>query len=140
MRLFCLSLVLAGLAFAQTPSNPACPGATGTLPHCVVLSWLAPTSGATPTGYNVYGGSTTAGQCATVNTATCPKVATVTTPALTVTVNSTASLQFTEGATYHFVITSINATAESTPSVEAVTNPVPFLLPGTPQAPTGTAK
>lgn len=123
MRLPFIFIVALGLS-AQT--NPLCPGATGPTPHCTVLSWTAPTSGASPTSYNAYR-STATGVCTWAASTTgpitpptgCVKVGSVNAPTLTVTDNSSPSNILTEGATYFYVVTSADALGESAPSVEA---------------------
>ena len=138
MQKLIVFLFLSAVAcLAQT--NSACPGATGSTPHCVTVSWTAPTSGPTPTGYNVYTGGTSAGQCSTVSATTCTKVGSVASGVLTLTQNSSATTTLTEGKTYFYVVTSTNSTAESAPSVE-VSVLIPFLVPNPPVNPTATAK
>lgn len=134
--LFCLSALL---ALAQ---NPGCPGATGAIPHCVLVSWSAPTSGGTATGYNVYTGGTAAAQCATVSAPTCTKLTPTPISAagpLSFTLNSSATVTLKEGSSYFYVVTAVNAGGESTPSAE-VSALIPFLVPGPPTAPSASAK
>jgi hypothetical protein len=133
-----LSLVLFAAAALSAQTNPACPNATGPAPHCVVINWSAPTSGTVPTGYNVYTGGTTKGQCSSVTASSCTKIGSVTASVLTFTQNSSTTTMLTEGATYYYVLTSTNGTSESVPSVE-VSAVIPFLVPGSPAVPSAVA-
>lgn len=110
----------------KAQSNPNCPNATGATPHCVVLVWTPPSFG---TGYNIYLGGTSAGNCSSVTASTCTKITSV--PGLvtsTFTVNSSTTLTLIEGDTYYFAVTTTNGTAESTP-LEVKATPIPFLVP-----------
>lgn len=126
-----LLLLFAGALAALAQSNPSCPGATGATPHCIAFAWTAPTTGSTPTSYNLYTGGTVSGACSSVTATTCSKVASVAAPALAFTLNSSATLMLTEGATYYYVVTASNAAGESAPSVE-VSAKIPVLLPSSP--------
>lgn len=124
--------------FAQQVTNAACPSATGTDPHCVVFTWTPATLG---TGYRIYSEGTTKGACATVTAPTCTKILDVAGLATaTATFNTSATSQLTEGATYYYVITTVNGTAESAPSAEVSANAVPFLVPNPPASPQASAK
>lgn len=138
MRKLLLALLFLPV-FAAAQTNSACPGATGATPHCVIVTWQPPVTGTAPTGYNVYTGGTTAGQCAVVDAATCTKVGSVTNGILTLTQLSSVASPLAEGKTYYYVITSTNGTAESAPSTE-VSATVPFLVPNPPVSPTTVAK
>ena len=136
MKILCLPLILLGSALAQT--NPNCPGATGTQPHCTILNWTPPASGGTPTSYNAYRSNAT-GVCTWAQStsgpitspAGCVKIGSATVPATTLVDNSSTTNILTEGVTYFYVVTSANATGESAPSNEASAK-IPVSPPASP--------
>lgn len=95
--------------------------------HCSILTWTPPTSGATPTSYNVYRSGTQGACLAGAGPATasgCTKVGTVQAPTATFTDSPLAA-----STSYNYVVTSADASGESGPSNEWSTvtqaDPVP---------------
>jgi len=105
-----LSLVSVGIAailFTAIPCHAqavTCPTGAN---HCASLSWAAPTTGGTPTGYNIYR-STTNGGCSTLTASTCTKVGSTTAPTLTF-----MDAPLLAKTTYYWVLTATNAAGES---------------------------
>ncbi len=95
--------------------------------HCVGLSVGAPTTGAAPTGYNIYKSSVSGG-CSTLTATSCQKIVALTPPTLTFTDNNLAA-----SSTFFYVATAFNATGEGPASAQqsATTGPDPV-----PNAPT----
>jgi len=132
MKLALLAIFLALPLVGQTLVNPSCPNATaaaGVMPHCVTLTWVAPTNGAT--GYNIYR-ETTSGTCKTSLTATgCTKVTATPVTATTFTDNSSTTNALSEGVTYFYVATSLIGSGESAPSTET-SGTFPAIVPTAP--------
>jgi mannan endo-1,4-beta-mannosidase len=116
MRLF-LFLVLLSLSAMDVAAQ------CGAAPHCVVLTWTAPTTGGAPASYNAKRSTTTGGPYTTVGSVTAP---TVTFTDLSATGNVLA-----EGTTYFYVVTSANTAGESAPSNETSAR-IPTTAPTSP--------
>lgn len=104
-------------------ATSGCP--TGVL-HCTNLTWNAPTSGPTPTGYNVYQ-STTNGGCSTVTATTCQKVNTSVVATTSFTVSPLSA-----STTYYNVVTALDAAGESPASNQYTGTTQPDPVPNAP--------
>jgi titin len=98
---FMVLLVVSARARAQAVTCPT--GAN----HCASLSWVAPTTGGMPIGYNVYR-STINGGCTTLTASTCTKVGSTTAPTATY-----MDAPLLAKTTYYWVLTATNAAGES---------------------------
>jgi fibronectin type 3 domain-containing protein len=105
------------------PGTPGTPVVTGTTSSSVSLSWSAPTSGGTPTSYNIL-------RC----TGTCTPATSVATSASTSYTDSTVSA----GATYSYAVTATNSAGTSSASGTVTVTTPAGSPPPTPTGLTGT--
>jgi hypothetical protein len=126
---FAVLLFLAALpVFAQQPlalkaTTQLIPQVGGGTAHGINLTWPAPTSGGTVTGYNVKRSAVTGGPYTTVGTTTG-----------TLAYSDVSAPLQTEGATFFYVVSATGPGGESPNSLETSAT-IPFSAPGQPGKP-----
>ena len=125
LRIVLFALCLSVLGVAAQAQASTCPT---NMPHCAQLSWTAPTTGGTPTSYNVYQ-SMANGGCSSLPTqaATCVKKGSATAPT-----TSFTDGPLTASTSYCYVVTAVNTFGESAGSTVMCGTTAAGTAPGTP--------